>query len=68
MVEDLGVLSETEAYSNAVRILRKAYLNMRYIEHSQRAAELAHQGDAAYVAELNQAQKIKGEMEELQFE
>ena len=45
MVEDLGVLSETEAYSNAVRVLRKAYLNM-----------------------LNQAQKIKSEMEELQFE
>ena len=68
MVEDLGVLSETEAYSNAVRVLRKAYLNMRYVEHSQRAAELARQGDAAYVAELNQAQKIKSEMEELQFE
>ena len=68
MVEDLGVLSETEAYSNAVRILRKAYLNMRYVKHSERAAELARQGDAAYVAELNQAQKIKSEMEELQFE
>ena len=68
MVEDLGVLSETEAYSNAVRVLRKAYLNMRYVKHSQRAAELARQGDAAYVAELNQAQKIKSEMEELQFE
>ena len=68
MVEDLGVLSETEAYSNAVRVLRKAYLNMRYVEHSQRAAELARQGDTAYVAELNQAQKIKSEMEELQFE
>ena len=68
MVEDLGVLSETEAYSNAVRVLRKAYLNMRYVEHSQRAAELAQQGDTAYVAELNQVQKIKSEMEELQFE
>ena len=68
MVEDLGVLSETEAYSNAVRVLRKAYLNMRYVEHSQRAAELARQGDTAYVAELNQVQKIKSEMEELQFE
>jgi DNA primase len=68
MVEDLGVLSETEAYSNAVRVLRKAYLNMCYVKHSQRAAELARQGDAAYVAELNQAQKIKSEMEELQFE
>ena len=68
MVEDLGVLSETEAYSNAVRVLRKAYLNTRYVKHSQRAAELARQGDAAYVAELNQAQKIKSEMEELQFE
>ena len=68
MVEDLGVLSETEAYSNAVRVLRKAYLNTRYVKHSQRAAELARQGDTAYVAELNQAQKIKSEMEELQFE
>ena len=68
MVEDLGVLSETEAYSNAVRVLRRAYLNMRYVEHSQRAAELAQQGDEAYVAELNQAQKIKDEMEALQFE
>ena len=68
MVEDLGVLSETEAYSNAVRVLRKAYLNMRYVKHSERAAEFARQGDAAYVAELNQAQKIKSEMEELQFE
>ena len=68
MVEDLGVLSETEAYSNAVRVLRRAYLNMRYVEHSQRAAELDRQGDEAYVAELNQAQKIKDEMEALQFE
>ena len=68
MVEDLGVLSETEAYSNAVLVLRRAYLNMRYVEHSQRAAELAQQGDEAYVAELNQAQKIKDEMEALQFE
>jgi len=41
---------------------------MRYVEHSQRAAELAQQGDEAYVAELNQAQKIKDEMEALQFE
>ena len=68
MVEDLGLLSETEAYSNAVRVLRKAYLNMRYVRHSQRAAELAQKGDAAYVAELNEAQKIKSEMEALQFE
>ena len=68
MVEELGVLSETEAYDNALRVLRKAYLNRCYIEHSQRAESLARAGDSAYVAELNQAQKIKSEMEELQFE
>ena len=68
MVEELGVLSETEAYNNALRVLRKAYLNRCYIEHSQRAESLARAGDSAYVAELNQAQKIKSEMEELQFE
>ena len=68
MVEELGVLSETAAYDNALRVLRKAYLNRCYIEHSQRAESLAQAGDSAYVAELNQAQKIKSEMEELQFE
>ena len=68
MVEELGVLSETEAYSNALKVLRKAYLNKCYIEHSKLAEELARAGDSAYMAELNQAQKIKSEMEELQFE
>lgn len=68
MVEELGILSDTEAYSNALRVLRKAYLNKCYIEHSRRAEELARAGDSAYMAELNQAQKIKSEMEELQFE
>ncbi|MCR5756289.1 MAG: DNA primase [Selenomonas sp.] len=68
MVEELGVLSETEAYSNAIRVLRRAYLNKCYREHSARAARLATAGNGDYVAELNQAQKIKSEMEELQFE
>jgi DNA primase len=68
MVEDLGVLSETDAYTKAVGVLRKAYLNLCYIRHSQRAMELSQAGDTGYIEELNKAQQIKTEMEELQLE
>ncbi|SHK63366.1 DNA primase [Selenomonas ruminantium] len=68
MVEDLGVLSETDAYTKAVGVLRKAYLNLCYIKHSQKAMELSQAGDTGYIEELNKAQQIKTEMEELQLE
>ena len=66
LVEDLGDRNEADAYNDAVRVLRRAYLNACYAKHAHMAEEYLRAGNTAYIAELNQAQKIKSEMDELQ--
>lgn len=66
LIEDLGGRAETEAYSDSLRVLRKAYLEALYLKHSQRADALMRAEDAAYVEELNEVMRIKDEMDKLQ--
>ncbi|WP_028129730.1 DNA primase [Selenomonas sp. AE3005] len=68
LVEDLGNRNEADAYNDAIRVLRHAYLNACYTRHARLAEEYLQAGNTAYIAELNEAKKIKSEMEELQFE
>ena len=44
LVEDLGGRDETGAYDDSLRVLRKAYLNALYTEHSRKANEYAQNG------------------------
>lgn len=65
LVEDLGGRDETEAYEDSLRVLRKAYLNALYTEHSRKANEYAQNGQhEACLQELNEVNKIKHEMDE----
>lgn len=65
LVEDLGGRDETEAYNDSLRVLRKAYLNALYTEHSRKANEYAQNGQhEACLQELNEVNKIKHEMDE----
>lgn len=65
LVEDLGGRDETEAYDDSLRVLRKAYLNALYTEHSRKANEYAQNGQhEACLQELNEVNKIKHEMDE----
>ena len=65
LVEDLGGRDETEAYDDSLRVLRKAYLNAIYTEHSRKANEYAQNGQhEACLQELNEVNKIKHEMDE----
>ena len=65
LVEDLGGRDETEAYDDSLRVLRKAYLNALYTEHSHKANEYAQNGQhEACLQELNEVNKIKHEMDE----
>ncbi|WP_432646070.1 DNA primase [Mitsuokella sp.] len=65
LVEDLGGRDETEAYDDSLRVLRRAYLNVLYEEHSRRANEYAQKGqDKACLQELNEVNRIKHEMDE----
>ena len=65
LVEDLGGRDETEAYDDSLRVLRKAYLNALYTEHSRKANEYAQNGQhKACLQELNEVNKIKHEMDE----
>ncbi|SFT49175.1 DNA primase [Selenomonas sp. GACV-9] len=65
LVEDLGGRAETEAYNDSLKVLRKAYLNMLFVEHSRKADEYMKAGNTAYVDELNEVMRIKDEMDEL---
>lgn len=65
LIEDLGGRDETEAYDDSLRVLRKAYLNALYTEHSRKANEYAQNGQhEACLQELNEVNKIKHEMDE----
>ena len=65
LVEDLGGRDETEAYDDSLRVLRKAYLNALYTEHSRKANEYAQNGQhEACLQELNEVNKIKHEMDD----
>ncbi|WP_440328996.1 DNA primase [Mitsuokella multacida] len=65
LAEDLGGRDETEAYDDSLRVLRKAYLNALYTEHSRKANEYAQNGQhEACLQELNEVNKIKHEMDE----
>ena len=65
LVEDLGDRNEADAYNDALRVLRHAYLNACYTRHARLAEEYLQAGNEAYIAELNEAKKIKSEMDEL---
>ncbi len=66
LVENLEGREETEAYHDSVNILRRAYLNARFMQHSRQAEEYLQSGNPAYRDELAEVKKIKEEMDELQ--
>ena len=61
-----GGIREGEAFEEAIRTLRKAYLNQQYMLHSQQAEKYLQAGNPAYRVELKEADRIKREMEELE--
>ncbi|MGN8832919.1 DNA primase [Selenomonas montiformis] len=65
LIEDLGGRVDTEAYNDSLKVLRKAYLNALFLEHSRRADEYIQAGNHAYVEELHEVMKIKNEMDGL---
>ena len=68
LVENTAGRDETDVYNDSLMVLRKAYLNNLFALHSRKAESLLKNGDKGYIDELEQAQKIKEEMEELQLE
>ena len=68
LVENTAERDETDVYNDSLLVLRKAYLNNLFALHSRKAEALLENGDKGYIDELEQAQKIKEEMEELQVE
>lgn len=68
LVENTAGRDETDVYNDSLLVLRKAYLNNLFALHSRKAEALLENGDKGYIDELEQAQKIKEEMEELQVE
>ena len=68
LVENTAGRDETDVYNDSLMVLRKAYLNNLFALHSRKAESLLGNGDKGYIYELEQAQKIKEEMEELQVE
>lgn len=61
-----GGIREGEAFEEAIRTLRKVYLNQQYMLHSQQAEKYLQAGNPAYRVELKEADRIKREMEELE--
>ncbi len=65
LVENPGEREETAAYNDSVNVLRKAYLNTLFIQHSRRAEEYLQSGNPAYREELDELKRIKEEMDDL---
>ena len=65
LVEDLGGREEAEAYNDSLKVIRKAYLNTLFVEHSRKAEEYLKAGNTAYIQELNEVKNIKDEMDAL---
>ena len=63
LVETLGGREEAEAYTDSLRVLRKAYLKAQYLAHTERAEAMMQAGDKAYLEELNEVKRIKDEMD-----
>ena len=63
LVEDLGGQGEAEAYTDSLRILRKAYLQAEYLAHTEKAEAMMQAGDMKYLDELNEVKRIKDEMD-----
>ncbi len=63
LVEDLGGREEAEAYTDSLRSLRKAYLESRYLAHTEKAEAKMQAGDMTYLEELNEVKRIKDEMD-----
>ena len=61
-----GGIREGEVFEEAIRTLRKVYLNQQYMLHSQQAEKYLQAGNPAYRVELKEADRIKREMEELE--
>jgi len=66
LVESTGGLEEAEAYRDSLNVLRKAYLNGLFMQHSRQAEEYLQSGNPAYREELAELKRIKEEMDELQ--
>ena len=66
LVENMEGREGAEAYHDSVNILRRAYLNALFMQHSRQAEEYLQSGNPAYRDELAEVKKIKEEMDELQ--
>lgn len=66
---DEGLLAgrtEEEAWRDALRVLKKAYLNQQYMEHSQLAEKYLEEGNPTYRVELQRVEAIKHELAEME--
>ncbi len=63
LVETLDGRDETEAYTDSLKTLRKAYLESQYLVHTEKAEAMMQAGDMAYLEELNEVKRIKDEMD-----
>ena len=63
LVETLDGRDETEAYTDSLKTLRKAYLESQYLAHTEKAEAMMQAGDMAYLEELNEVKRIKDEMD-----
>lgn len=68
LVESEGEGEETTAYNDSILVLRRAYLNTLFMEHSRRAEEYLKSGNSAYHEELGELKRIKEEMDDLQVD
>ena len=63
LVETLDGRDETEAYTDSLKTLRKAYLESQYLAHTEKAEAMMQAGNMAYLEELNEVKRIKDEMD-----
>lgn len=67
MVEEFDEQNHESAYTDALQVLCKSYLQMLYIEHSRKAEEYLRVGNPAYREELSEVKRIKHEIDTLQL-
>ncbi|BEU87129.1 DNA primase [Selenomonas sp. TAMA-11512] len=65
LAEDRAEEEEREAFADALRMLRKEYLEREYRMHIRRADELEKKGDEGFLQELAEIRRIKTEMDAL---
>ncbi len=64
-VEEVSDREPEEIYEDCLTILRRDYLSRLYEQHRLLADKLERQGDADFLKELSESQRIKKEMDEL---